>query len=121
MLRTSFEKLYIQFTKELGPMQRKSHLENYKKSLYMSGLWFNVGPCLLFNCFIYLQTEFRTPFSNRPADLYLLVKYFATGSRDKAVVMWGPGPTWEVAGSPLLLPESVTAVAMPQVSPVGIY
>jgi hypothetical protein len=31
--------LYTQ-SKELGPMQRKSHIRNYTKSLYMSGLWF---------------------------------------------------------------------------------
>jgi hypothetical protein len=30
--------LYTQ-SKELGPLQRKSHLKNYTKSLYMSGLW----------------------------------------------------------------------------------
>jgi hypothetical protein len=34
----AYEKLYTQ-SKELGPLQRKSHLKNYTKSLYMSGLW----------------------------------------------------------------------------------
>jgi hypothetical protein len=34
-----WEKLYTQ-SKELGPMQRKSHHRNYTKSLYMSGLWY---------------------------------------------------------------------------------
>jgi hypothetical protein len=36
MLRVSLEK-YIK-PEELGPMQRKSHLKNYSKSLYVSGL-----------------------------------------------------------------------------------
>jgi hypothetical protein len=37
MLRTSLKKLYIQ-SEELGPMQQKSHIKNYNKSLHVSGL-----------------------------------------------------------------------------------
>ena len=46
-----------------------------------------------------------------------IVQYFATGSRDKCVVVWGPSPSpsWQVVGFPLILPEAVTALAMPQV------
>ncbi len=36
--KLAWEKLYTQ-SKELGPMQQKSHHKNYIKSLYMSGLW----------------------------------------------------------------------------------
>lgn len=39
-------------------------------------------------------------------------EYFFTGSRDKLVVAWR-SPEWEPAGAPLLLPESVTALASP--------
>ena len=39
-------------------------------------------------------------------------KYFFTGSRDKLVVAWDAS-TWQSLGQPLVLPDSVTAVASP--------
>ncbi len=59
MLWASLEKLHTQ-SKELGPMQRKSHLRNYTKSLYVTGLWvpntiflFEYSLCII----MYIMTE----------------------------------------------------------------
>ncbi len=41
--QVSLEKLYIQ-SEELGPMQRKSHLKNYNKLMYVSGMWYRPVP-----------------------------------------------------------------------------
>jgi hypothetical protein len=52
MLRASLEKLYIQ-SEELGPiMQRKFHLKNYNKSLYVSGLWISPTGTMYVFCFL---------------------------------------------------------------------
>jgi hypothetical protein len=59
MLRASLENLYIQ-SEELRPMQRKSHLKNYTKSLYVSGLLSEYG--------CYCSLTYRTLLKNYGAE-----------------------------------------------------